>query len=309
MNRDFELLPRAVWHCENPSATGIEILQLILSRFSSKKFKVILTGEGSDEVLGGYGWFRADKLYRPLARLPLALRRMMLLGSLLPSLRPYASQALMAPGKMGLERYRALTGQAFQPSMKLLSEDLQMTFREAGNPDDGPAHPYGYQKWPPYAQLQFYEMTLRLPGFILNHLDHMTMASSLEVRVPFLDHELVEFCAGIPSDLKLKGMNEKYVLRRALSSILPEEIVKRKKRGLWAPHAYWLRDKLPDFAEEMFSESTLRCKGYFDPAEVRTILQRHREGKVSHTRELMAVLVIQLWDETFVDGPVDKPPS
>jgi asparagine synthase (glutamine-hydrolysing) len=130
----------------------------------------------------------------------------------------------------------------------------------------------------------------------------MSMAHSLETRVPFLDHELVEYCAAIPPAFKMRKLREKDLLRRSLRGVLPGEILERKKRGLTAPFRSWLRGKLPPFAEEMLSESALRGKGYFHPAAVREMLRQHREGKEEQGPRLMAVLVVQLWDEIFRGG-------
>jgi asparagine synthase (glutamine-hydrolysing) len=130
----------------------------------------------------------------------------------------------------------------------------------------------------------------------------MSMAESLEVRVPFLDHELVELCAKIPGSLKLHGRTEKYVLRQAMKPLLPPEIAGRKKRWLRAPNAAWLRGELPPFAETMLSETRLKDNGYFNPAVVRRYLDAQRRGDLRHTRALMAVLCVQTWNDVFVRG-------
>jgi len=309
--KDFKLFPKAVWHCENVSTTGLEIPHMILSEATAQHVKVVLTGEGSDEVLGGYSWFWRDKLLRPLSGLPLGLRRLMLLGPLLPRLFPHASRAVLAPGEMTLARYQMLISRR-EPKLpdRLFSQDLRRRIAGAEPTEAAQDAPADFHRWHPFTQLQYFDLTVRLPNFIVNHLDHISMAHSLEGRVPFLDHELVEFCAGIPPALKMKGLREKHVLRQAVRDVLPAEIVRRRKRGLAAPYTEWLRKKLPDFAAEMLSEGCLRGKGYFDAQAVLDLLERHRKsGSRTLAPTLFTVLTVQLWDELFVRRQVaDGPP-
>jgi asparagine synthase (glutamine-hydrolysing) len=308
--KDFELLPRTVWHCENISATGIEILQMVLSQSTARRFKVVVVGEGSDEAFGGYGWVRVDKLLRPLAVLPLLLRRVMLLGPVSPHFWPGASRVLLAPKEMNLKRYQSMLGPR-QPGRteNLFSADLKSQLIEAENSALPFAPPSDFHKWHPFSQLQYYELTMHLSDYITHHLDRTTMAHSLEARVPFLDHELIEFCARIPPALKMKKLREKYILRRAVRKLLPEQIVWRKKRGLRAPFDQWLREKLPDFAVEMLTEANLSKKGYFHPPAVHDLLKKHRAGERDCGAHLLAILGIQLWDGLFMNGQVKEPPA
>jgi asparagine synthase (glutamine-hydrolysing) len=308
--KDFELFPRTIWHCENISASGIEILHMILSQSTARRFKVVLTGEGSDEAFGGYGWVRVDKLLRPLAVLPLFLRRLMLLGPLFPHFWPGASRVHLAPKEMNLIRYQSMMGPRQPGRMeKFFSADLKSRLVEAENSASPFFLPSDFYKWHPFTQLQYYELTVRLPNYITHHLDHTTMAHSLEARVPFLDHEFIEFCARIPPTLKMKWLQEKYILRRAVKNLLPKEIASRKKRGLSAPFDQWLREKLPDFAVEMLSEESLSRKGYFHPPAVHDLLKKHRAGERDCGAHLLGILAIQLWDELFMNGQVKEAPT
>ncbi len=308
--KDFELFPRALWHCENISATGIEILQMILSKSTARSFKVVVTGEGSDEAFGGYGWVRVDKLLRPLAKLPLFLRRLMLLGPVSPHFWPGASRVLLAPKEMNLTRYQSMLGPRQPERMEsLFSADLKSRLVQAENSAPPFTLPSDFHHWHPFNQLQYYELTIRLPHYITHQLDHTTMAHSLEARVPFLDHKFIEFCGRIPPSLKMKRLLEKYILRRAVRKLLPGQIVWRKKRGLKAPYDQWLREKLPDFAVEMLSEARLRQKRYFHPPAVRDLLKRHRAGERDCGAHLLGILAIQLWDELFINGRGIEPPA
>ena len=300
--RDLELLPKAIWHVEDPSASGIEILHIMLSELCSRSVKVVLTGEGADEVFGAYGWFHADKLLRPFSFLPLPVRRLMLLGPLLPRFQPVASRVLVAPRTMNGERYRAMIAPAPQEFLhQVVSPETREYLEKAADLGDI-ASPDEFHQWHPFNRLQYYEMKVRLPGFVTRIMDHALMSHSIEGRPPFLDHELVEFCAAIPPSLKMKWFKEKYVLRKALRPYLPDEILRRNKWGLRAPLAQWLRGKLPEFARELLSERSVREKGYFRPDAVARLMETSARSPGEPDRRLMRVLVIQLWDEIFIRG-------
>jgi asparagine synthase (glutamine-hydrolysing) len=307
-SKAFQHFPKALWHSENICADGIGILYMILAQSTAQQFKVVLTGEGSDEIFGGYGWYRVDKLLRPLAFLPLPLRRLMLLGPLAPRLWPGASRTHLAPREMNLIRYQSMIGPRRPESTEnIFSEDLKHEIQKAKSTDSPLKLPAEFEEWDAFTQLQYFDLTLRLPTFITHHLDRSAMAHSLEARVPFLDHELVEFCANIPPPLKMKRLREKYILRQAVRTLLPEPIVRRKKKGLSAPYEQWLREKLPDFAEEMFSETKLSQKGYFNPPAVTNLLNRHRAGEPDAGAKLIGILAVQLWDELFMKDRLQEP--
>jgi asparagine synthase (glutamine-hydrolysing) len=306
--KDFNLFPKALWHSENIGATGIGILYMILAQSTAQQFKVVLTGEGSDEIFGGYGWYQVDKLLRPMAGLPSFMRRLMLLGSLVPHFWPGASRTHLAPREMNLTRYQSMIGPRHpEHTEEILSEGLRHNIAKVDHVYPLFEPPAGFEEWNAFTQLQYYDLTLRLPNFITHHLDRSTMAHSLEARVPFLDHELVEFCANIPPRLKMKRLQEKYILRQAVRTLLPEPIVRRKKKGLRTPYEQWLREKLPDFAEEMFSETKLSQKGYFNPSAVTNLLNRHRTGERDFGTQLMGILAVQLWDELFMKDRLQEP--
>jgi asparagine synthase (glutamine-hydrolysing) len=299
----LDLLPSMLWHCEDPLASALDVARLLLAEATAREVKVALAGEGSDELFGGYVAFKFDSLLRPLARLPQGLRQTLMLGGRVSRRWPYTSRLLLAPAETGMERYTSMRGQLLiEPWQTLLSTDLRERVLAAGVPDYPIQQPDGFEDWDPLNQVLYYERHLRLAEYVVRSLDRGSMAHSLEVRVPFLDHELVELAARIPGSLKLRGLREKYVLRRAMQGILPEPIVWRRKIGLDVPVASWLRGELPDFAAELLSEGSLKGKGYFKPALVQGLLDRHRSGQKGLTRPLLAVLNLQLWDELFRQG-------
>jgi asparagine synthase (glutamine-hydrolysing) len=299
---DISLLPKVVWHAEDPVVGGVEIPRLLLATAAAEYVKVVLTGEGSDELLGGYELFRLDKFLRPFALVPESLRqRVSAAGA---SRFPRGSRVNAAPREMRMARYLSHVGPIDVTFSTIFSRDVQDRLAREGrgaSVDELPL-PDAFDMWDPLSQLQYYEMKTRLPDRIESILDRLSMAQSLEARVPFLDHELVEFCAGIPAPVKLRWFTEKQVLREAMREVLPPELARRKKRGLAAPLRYWLRDPLPDFAQELLSESALRRTGYFDPAAVAATRDRPARSRQLHpSARLMKVLMLQLWHELFIE--------
>jgi asparagine synthase (glutamine-hydrolysing) len=300
---DLARLPHALWHGEDLIGNSILIPRMVLAEASARERKVVLAGEGADELLGGYPWFALDRLLRPLAGLPLPVRQAMLLGSFLPRRWPWASQLLVGPRELNLDRFRRLVGLAHGEVLEqLLSRDLQHQLAECDPRSEELERPAGFTRWHPFTQLQYYELKVRLPDRILYSVDRASMAYGLEVRVPFLDHELVELCARMPRSLKMRGWRNKYVLRQAMQGRLPGEVVTRRKYGLRAPTSAWLGGALPDFATTLLSPGAIREKGYFDAAAVESLLRRHRSGDRRYADHLFAVLGTQLWDEIFRRG-------
>jgi asparagine synthase (glutamine-hydrolysing) len=291
------LLPKVVWHTEDPVAGGVEIPRMLLSRAAAQKVKVVLTGEGSDELLGGYEFFRLDKILRPLARLPHGVRKVA--SALAGSRHPRASQVAIAPGEVRMNRYLKLTGPLGNNSNLLSSDVLDRTGPAVDHEDI--VLPEAFSTWDTFSQLQYYEMKIRLPDRIESVVDRASMAYSVEARVPFLDHVFVEFCATIPSAVKMRWMTEKQVLRDAMRDVLPRELARRKKRGMAAPLRHWMKSPLPDFAQDLLSDSALGRTGYFDPAAVAQLRERAGHERVSRSAgKLMSVLMVQLWDELFI---------
>jgi asparagine synthase (glutamine-hydrolysing) len=299
---DFELFPKAIWHCEDPFPAGATIPRMLLARLAANDVKVVLVGEGSDEVLGGYPWFRTYKLLYRLSRLPLSFRRFVAGLPPVKKQSPRISQILMMSNGMNLETYRQMI--KFGPwdfDRRIFSDDLNARLTEHETEDEALPLPDNYNNWHVLHQFQYFEMKVYLAEYINRSVDSTSMAYSLEARVPFLDHELIEFCANIPLTLKMQRLKEKYILRRAMQDVLPAEILQRKKRGLTAPYGQWLRN-LPDFATELLSEKSLLEKGYFNPVYIRDILDRHKNGKTSYERLLIRVLGVQVWDDLFLKG-------
>lgn len=297
--RLLERYPEALWHTETPAGGVLELLRLVLSEGAARRVKVVLTGEGADEVLGGYRWFLIDRLAAPLAVLPAPLRRAVRLAPLGAARRAYAHRVLLGPRAMGMERYARLIGPlGGERRHTVFSAEIRRQLGASPDAESGPA-PGQLAGRDRFVQLQELDLALRLPAYINLTLDAASMAFGLEARVPFLDHELVELCARIPPSLKLRGLREKYVLRRALDGVLPDDIRWRRKRPLTAPLGAWFRGSLPAFAEDLLSPSRLRASGYFEPAAIERLITEVRSGRGLDARLLLMVLGVELWDTLF----------
>lgn len=299
---DFELLPKVLWHREDPNLSSGGIPHMLLARLASQHVKVVLTGEGSDEIFGGYDWYRVENLLQPFIHLPLVVRRLI---AGIPFLRrkwSRSSRAFAAPAQMGLARYTQIIDNASDRSQAhLFSDHLRNPQSHFTDSDPQFPLPEDFEKWGRFAQLQYLDINVRLSDFITRTLDAASMAYGLEARVPFLDHEFVELCSHIPFNLKMRGLHEKHILRQALEKVLPGEILKRKKRGLAAPYWPW-KGPLPEFVADALSEGRLHAKGYFKPQRVQHMLDQQLNGRANFGRELIGVLHVQLWDDLFIQG-------
>ncbi len=205
---------------------------------------------------------------------------------------------------MNFERYTRSVSHLYAQSahLSVLQSGLMDELSRQNEVDDSPPLPPAFSTWHPFVQLQYFDIKNRMADFVVQALDRASMAHSVEARVPFLDHEVVEFCSRIPPRVKMKWLREKHVLREAMTGVLPPDIVNRKKFGMKVPTDLWLRGNLPAFAEERLSEASLREAGYFSPEKVTALLRRHREGRENFGQILSMVLGVQLWHSLFRKG-------
>jgi len=302
---DFDLYPAVMGHLEEPqsSATALPIYKLYRA-CRQAGLTVVLTGEGADELLGGYHWHRGDALVRPLLGWPVALRRL-LAASPLPM--SAAARRVLARGASDIPtRYRdwlEAGGDSYHP--RILSGEVVHALN--GTVDDVPA------LWAellrdrshdaPLHQTMWLESQTRMVDFINFEVDKMSMASSIEARVPYLDHCLWEFCATLPPHYKLKGSVEKHLLRQATQGLLPEATRGRRKKGLASPYAGWLRTaRLPDWVETALAPPSLRQTGLFDASVVQELRRAHQAGQPHLGPLLMGVLSTQIWYDIFIKG-------
>jgi len=291
----IDLLPQTVWHREQPLRAGVDIPRMIISEFTAKQIKVVLTGDASDTLLGGSSWFSANKVLAPFAPLPQPIRRM--IARALSGRWPGAARILMAPAEINQARFEALTGLT---AMKV-PEDLLADERALASQDSPMLTlPDAFPRWHWFPQLQYFSIKAYFCRQVLLQTDLPAMAYSLETRIPFLDDAVVEFCARIPPWLNMRGLQKKYILQRAVRDILPPELCRRKKFAMAAPTRDWMTGALPEFAASLLSGQSVREKGHFNPSRVAALLAEHQTGQQDHSRLLMTILSTQLWDDLFV---------
>ena len=263
-------LHKIVYHCDEPIADGGLLATYWVSEYVRQYVTVILVGEGADELFGGYPWHRLSTPY--LGLLPRSLKR-----DLFIYLTSYY-------------RARDLTSrlkQAWREIRKYHVESLTL-------PQTGDF----------LRQLQTFEFEQQLPNHLLMKVDKMTMAHSIEARVPYLDHHLVEYVLSLPSKYKLHGLTGKYILRQAVSSFMPKEIVRRKKRGFMLPIDRWLRSDLKSMALGLLTSAHSHTRQTFEPSQIEDLFQpaKNRLIDVEKTALLWRLLVFEIWYQLYIHG-------
>ncbi len=325
-NRDIaEIFPHVIHRTEAPVLRTAPAPMCILSGLVRREnYKVVLTGEGADEVFGGYDLFKETKIRHFWSRQPDSRWRPLLLKRLYPYLditqrnstaylKNFFGQGLEQPDQFGfshLPRWTTTgkTRDFLNPEFRASISDVPERTLEATLPDD-------FSHWHPFNQAQFLEAKTLMAGYLLNSQgDRMLMANSVEGRFPFLDHRVIEFANRLPPRYKMRGLKEKYLLKRALARHLPAETVRRFKQPYRAPDiaAFFGEAGPPDYVRELLDTSALKASGYFDAARVQHLLRKIEHGRVIGFKDNMAFLAIlstQLWHRTFVENRVVPGPT
>lgn len=301
-----EIVDELAWHFDEPFADPSALPTFMVSKMARDFVTVVLSGDGGDELFAGYTRYVTDKKRSGLEKLPRLVRRN-LLAPLSASL-PHGAKGknyLYNISLEAIERYidsvshfgklgkSALYSQDFlsnQNGSFGKSEELFRKIAESvstGNPTDN---------------LLYLDSKTYLPADILTKVDRMSMASSLEARVPLLDHKLIEFVTQIPTDLKLKGLETKYIFRKAVAQIVPDEILNRPKQGFGVPINEWINLQLRDRIHETLSERKTLERGYFDAKYIRILLDEHARERRDHSHSLWILYMLELWHRQFLDG-------
>ena len=309
------IFPEVVWHAETPLMRTAPAPMFLLSRLvQDRGYKVVLTGEGADEFLGGYDIFKEAKIRRYWSRQPDSTRRPLLLQALyedIPGLAANGRSVLAAFFRGGLTETQsphyshAVRWRNNRRTCRFFSD--QIAAELAGEKIyDQVVYPARFTGWDPLEQAQFLETSIFLSHYLLSSQgDRMSMAHSVEGRFPFLDYRLVEFCNRLPVHLKLHGLTEKFLLKRLAARWLPETIVRRTKRPYRAPiQASFFHRAPPDYVAELLSANSLKAAGYFKPAPVLQLVQRAQSGNhlgESDEMALVGILSTQLLHHQFVE--------
>jgi asparagine synthase (glutamine-hydrolysing) len=300
-----EALCALAGHLDEPLADPAILPTYLLSRFARRHIKVALSGEGSDELFGGYPTYIGAWLAGRYLRLPPFLRRQLReqLVRFLPvsagavPLGWYLRQFLNYVERPPAERHAIWFGITAPDALD------QLLMPEARGPQLpsleslAPLAPLleGVAFESELAEMLYLDFRLYLEDDLLVKVDRASMACSLEMRTPFLDHRLIEFAAGLPADMKVRGFKLKHLLKRAAERWLPAKIVYRQKRGFSVPISRWMRSELRPLLDEVLGEGKLKQQGLFSAPFVRQRLEEHWSGRADHRKLLWALFCFQLW--------------
>lgn len=314
------LLPRLVWHMDEPTADPAIITAFLVCREARQKATVLLSGIGGDELFAGYRKYVAHYWAQAYAHLPSPIRRPLESSlSALPTLRGTSLKGLVRLAKK-MSRSASLdpadrfiancTYLDGDQKNELYVEDLRA---QVSGSDPAELHRGRFDRIREadfLHQMLYLDTKIFMTSLNLTYNDKMSMASSVEVRVPFLDWRLAEFVAwNIPPRLKLKGQllpTTKYIFRQAMRDLLPREILKQPKAGFGAPIDYWLAHDLKPMIDDLLSTSQVKQRGLFNASVIERLLQEHRSARRDWSMQIWQLLTLELWMQTFLDGGAQK---
>jgi asparagine synthase (glutamine-hydrolysing) len=296
-----ELLPQLVEAFDEPFGDSSALPTYLVSQLASEHVKTAMSGEGGDELFGGYYTYVADLLARRVGRLAALARP---LAEALPSrtgrvgfdykAKRFARAAALPP----LERHHGWK-EIFSPAARA---ELAGEGATGWDPLDLYRARYAETEGAEYlARMQDVDLGIYLVDDLLVKTDRLSMAHSLELRVPFLDPKVADFAFSLPTKLKVRGFAKKRLLRQALEPLLPREIVHGRKQGFSIPIAAWLRGPLAPFAREVLAPSALARQGLLDPAAVAPLLDRHCAGREDLSRQIWGLMALTLWFDRYAD--------
>lgn len=308
-----ELIETIVWHLDEPFADSSAIPTYFVSGAARQHVKVALSGDGGDELFAGYSRHRLERIEHALRRATGGLGRRVLAGAAawLPRRTKGRNSllGLVLPAEEACARKFYFTTEVPRLKADLYSPCF---LAEAARFD--PLEPFrrAYSKaatTDPLTRILYVDLKTYLADDILVKVDRMSMAHSLEVRAPLLDHQFVEFVATLPPRWKLDGATTKVLLRAALDGRVPRAAFDRPKHGFISPIGRWLRGELAGYVEEMICSRRAAERGYFDPGAVRRLWTDHREGRGNFEHHVWMLLALEIWHRTFVDGSPSARPA
>ena len=305
-----DLVEKLVTNLDEPFGDFSIFPTYLVSKMARDYVTVALSGDGGDELFAGYDTYIADSVARQYQKVPSVIRKNLLPGLLRhvppsPKKKGFINRAkrfvegTLLPDDLMHTRWMIFLQD--REKRQLYANDLLHTYQQGNS--------YRYiqdyfrrsQGHAPLAQQGYVDIKTYLTDDILVKVDRMSMAPSLEARVPFLDHKVMEFAATIPVSLKLKGFTTKHILKKALWDIVPRDILTRGKEGFSIPIKNWLMQELRPLLEDTLSEARLKRRGYFQPAYVRQLMTEHLNGKENHSHRLWALMMVEIWHQAYID--------
>ncbi len=296
-------LPDLVWHQDEPVSEPAAIPTFLVSQLARETVTVVLTGEGGDELFAGYPKYAVDPFARRLAHVPAPLRDAFLAHGV--NRLPFGFRKLQVVARSARFRDEAdrlaswFAGLAGEERAQLLSPLLR-SFDHVGSRAFRDALASSRARRPLDRMLDA-DLRLWLPDDLLMKMDKMSMAASIEARVPLLDHPLIEWAARLPDRFKVRGLEGKVLLKRLARELLPREVVDRPKVGFTVPLSPWFRGPLRELLQDTLLSPTALGRGYYDAGTLRRYVEDHVEGRRDRSRELWTLLTLELWHRVYVD--------
>ncbi|MGE6857897.1 asparagine synthase (glutamine-hydrolyzing) [Bacillus sp. FSL K6-2841] len=293
-------LPKIVWHLDDPLADPAAIPLYFVAKEAKKQVTVVLSGEGADELFGGYNIYREPLSLKPFESVPSMLKKLLLrLARLMPE--GMKGKSFIVRGCTPLEERYIGNAKIFEEPVKknlLKHYDPSITYRDVTKTYFEESAGYS-----DINKMQYVDIHTWMRGDILLKADKMTMANSLELRVPFLDKVVFEAASKIPEELKTKDGTTKYLLRKAAEGIVPDHVLNRKKLGFPVPIRHWLKNEMNAWAKDIIKNS--QTDEYINKEYVLDLLNEHCAGKADHSRKIWTVLIFMIWHSIYVERSID----
>jgi asparagine synthase (glutamine-hydrolysing) len=302
------LLPGLIWHLDEPMADAAFITTYLVSKFAREQVTVILSGVGGDELFGGYKRYLDEHYRRNYRRIPSLIRSGLIepAAAMLPSDRHSRLMNYMRLAKAFVEADHLPFPERYREYMQVFDAAERASLLLGGVPDgfdDCIARGFASARTDdPLRQLMDVDFATQLPDDLLMLTDKMSMAVSLECRVPLLDRGLVELAARMPGGLKLRGGELKHVMKRSLAGVLPPAILRREKRGFGAPMGAWLREELAPVLRDVLSRESIVRRGLLDADAVERTILEHEQRRADRTDHLLSLINLEIWCRLFLDG-------
>ena len=303
-------LPRLIHHFDEPFADPIIVPSYEVAELASRHVKVVLTGEGADELFGGYTRFRSDRFFQLYEHAPLAMRGFVhrLIRAIPDAALSENTRRASAMGQASFPERLVSWVSAFDDSEResLYAGDLR-ELSQSRAAVDLYARCADSTEGSDMDRMLYCDTKVRLPECMLARTDRMTMAVSLEGRTPFLDHRVAELALSIPHRLKIRGGKEKVILKQALRKYVPESIVSRRKQGLAVPFALWTSSGIEADIKRILSPGSIRQRGWFQPEYVSKLLTQWRDYGSRQAQQVWSLLCLELWCRMYLDADPLQP--
>jgi asparagine synthase (glutamine-hydrolysing) len=300
------MLQKAVWHLDEPIATMSALAMYSVCQLAREHVTVVLTGQGADEPFTGYPRYLGER-YGALYRRFSAPFRDHVIRPLVESL-PRQERLKRAVRSLGTEDVTKRFAQVYA----VFSEPMKAALWQPGVASrDGLQRVHqvidywrrGVDDLDPLVQMAYVDTRLSLSDDLLTYGDKMSMAASVEARVPFLDLDYMRTVEKLPPGLRIRGRTHKYIHKKAIARWLPQDVIGRRKRGFETPLDRWFRSELSGYVRNMLLSSDSACLMYFRSEMIETLLTEHRRGRQDHQRQLFSLLTFELWHRQFIGNP------